>query len=79
MIYNELKAGIDHRIFKGINLTRARSVFDDLDTEAISDIILDENSRRCWFEYSSTAEISNHNHDWLKAYLERRGYTYLYQ
>ena len=75
MIYNELKANIEH--LPKYNTKIAKSVFNKLDTEAIYDIILDGDT--FWFEPATYGQGLNHNeYKWLIKYLEQRGYKYLY-
>jgi hypothetical protein len=74
MVYNELAAKITH--LPEFNTVSARDAFNALDTEAISDIVLDGNT--FWFEYSDNASLSNNQYDWLVNYLKNKGYKHLY-
>lgn len=75
MVYNELKAKIEH-MPKQYGVAAA-AAFNALDTEAISDIILDGNT--FWFEYDANASVSNAQYSYLVSYLKDKGYNHLYE
>lgn len=75
MVYNELKAKIEH--IPKYNTKIAKSVFNKLDAEAIYDIILDGDT--FWFEPATYEQgLNNNEYKWLIKYLEQHGYKYLY-
>ncbi len=75
MVYNELKAKIEH--IPKYNTKIAKSVFNKLDCEAIYDIILDNDT--FWFEPATYGQgLNNNEYKWLIKYLEQHGYKYLY-
>ena len=71
MVYNELKAKIEH--LKGYK--QYETVFDALDREAFGDIILDGNT--VWIE-PSYSEVTDRQYNLLIKYLKSKGYNYLY-
>lgn len=75
MIYNELKANIEN--LPTYNNKAARRAFDALDTEQISDIILD--GKTFWFEYPQHSVVTDQQYAYLVHFLEQHGYKHLYQ
>lgn len=74
MIYNELQARIEHLPKQ---YGQYRSLFDSLDHEWISDIILDGNT--FWFEWPTYGGLDEKDHELLIEYLKNKGYKYLYE
>jgi len=76
MVYNELDAKIKHDSKYDTKI--ARKVFDTLDREAIADIILDNETY--WFEHQQYHDyVTSDVYEWLKRYLNNKGYSYLYE
>jgi len=75
MIYNELQNKHLMKI-SGYSDNQAKRMFDALDTEDVSDIILDGNT--FWLEYSTYNNLTDQQHALLVNYIERKGYRYLY-
>ena len=74
MVYEELKAKIEQLPKQYGHYQRA---FDALDTENISDIILDNGT--FWFEYPQHSVVSDQQYALLVNYLENhKGYKHLY-
>lgn len=74
MVYEELQSKIEHLPEQYGQYQRA---FDALDTEDISDIILDNGT--FWFEYSDYSEVTDQQYALLVKYLENKGYKHLYR
>lgn len=73
MIYNELKARIEHlpKQYK-----KYKPAWDALDREEVIDIILD--GEIFWFECNMYNNFTNRQHDLLVEYIESKGYKFLH-
>jgi len=56
---------------------QAQSIYNWLNLDNLSDIIIDD--KIYWFELtSSTSSMPDYIYDYLKNWLNKKGYTYLY-